>query len=352
VLGDPAGVRHLDYARPEYDRAQALARKGLLEEACETYRLACVRAPESADAHFRLAETLAKLGKTEQALAELEMASRALPSSYKPHRNRAHLYEQKGEFDRAEEAFDRVLVLEPAHEDSRWHRSLLRARRGYWEGALLDLEIALGAPTRLRLAIGIAGNQSAFEVLLDRAVFAGVSEDRVDRILAYANMLAEAGRPARAVTLLERAPEWAVHLSPAARASLQSRLGEAYMRYGDFTRAGQAFGEAWRLYGEGGIDLPATFCLAWGEARSRAGEPGAAIPILEMALAREPGSARVHYALACALALSERPGDALESLSKAVDAGFRDRDHADSDPDLTALRELPEFRQLLEAMSR
>lgn len=60
-----------------------------------------------------------------------------------------------------------------------------------------------------------------------------------------------------------------------------------------------------------------------------------------------PENATAHYNLACSLALSKRPGEALRSLRKAVDLGYSDVDWMMQDPDLDALKERPEFRKLL-----
>ena len=60
-----------------------------------------------------------------------------------------------------------------------------------------------------------------------------------------------------------------------------------------------------------------------------------------------PENATAHYNLACSLALSKRPGEALRSLRKAVDLGYSDVDWMLQDPDLDALKERPEFRKLL-----
>jgi len=63
-----------------------------------------------------------------------------------------------------------------------------------------------------------------------------------------------------------------------------------------------------------------------------------------------PGNATAHYNLACSLALSNRKTDALRSLQRAVELGYRDFDWMAQDPDLEDLKEHPEFTALLEQL--
>ena len=60
-----------------------------------------------------------------------------------------------------------------------------------------------------------------------------------------------------------------------------------------------------------------------------------------------PSNATAHYNLACSLALSKRPSDALRSLLRAVDLGYSDVDWMMQDPDLEVLKDHPEFQALL-----
>ncbi len=63
-----------------------------------------------------------------------------------------------------------------------------------------------------------------------------------------------------------------------------------------------------------------------------------------------PENATAHYNLACSLALLKRKGDALRSLQRAVELGYRDFDWMAQDPDLEDLKEHPEFAALLEQL--
>ncbi len=63
-----------------------------------------------------------------------------------------------------------------------------------------------------------------------------------------------------------------------------------------------------------------------------------------------PENATAHYNLACSLALSKRKVDALRSLQRAVELGYRDFDWMAQDPDLEDLKEHPEFTALLDQL--
>ncbi|MBC8116732.1 MAG: hypothetical protein H7062_20245 [Candidatus Saccharimonas sp.] len=63
-----------------------------------------------------------------------------------------------------------------------------------------------------------------------------------------------------------------------------------------------------------------------------------------------PQSSDLLYNLACALASIDRPTEAVATLKDAVRAGWWDHRHAARDPDLRSLRDLPEFKPLLDEM--
>ncbi len=62
----------------------------------------------------------------------------------------------------------------------------------------------------------------------------------------------------------------------------------------------------------------------------------------------QPENATARYNLACSLALSKRPGEALTILAQSIALGYDDAEWMASDPDLSALHKRPEFQTLLE----
>jgi tetratricopeptide (TPR) repeat protein len=60
-----------------------------------------------------------------------------------------------------------------------------------------------------------------------------------------------------------------------------------------------------------------------------------------------PNDPLAHYNLACSYALLRRPDQALKSLRRAVELGYRDFRYMREDRDLDSIRHDPRFRQLL-----
>jgi Tfp pilus assembly protein PilF len=61
-----------------------------------------------------------------------------------------------------------------------------------------------------------------------------------------------------------------------------------------------------------------------------------------------PEDATAHYNLACSLALSDRPAEALDTLGHAISLGYDDVEWMSHDPDLNKLHASPQFQELLE----
>ena len=60
-----------------------------------------------------------------------------------------------------------------------------------------------------------------------------------------------------------------------------------------------------------------------------------------------PSDALAHYNLACSYALLRRPDQAIKTLRRAVELGYRDFRYMREDRDLDTIRHDPRFRQLL-----
>ena len=60
-----------------------------------------------------------------------------------------------------------------------------------------------------------------------------------------------------------------------------------------------------------------------------------------------PDNPTAHYNLACSLALSRRPREALDALERAIDLGYDDADWMRQDPDFKGLQHHPAFKKLL-----
>ena len=60
-----------------------------------------------------------------------------------------------------------------------------------------------------------------------------------------------------------------------------------------------------------------------------------------------PSDPLAHYNLACSYALLKRPDQAIKTLRRAVELGYRDFGYMRKDHDLDSIRHDPRFRQLL-----
>lgn len=71
-----------------------------------------------------------------------------------------------------------------------------------------------------------------------------------------------------------------------------------------------------------------------------------AIREANLAMLLRPNEATVHYNAACTFCKLGRNSEAMDALTKAWKAGFKDADWARRDPDLALLHDLPEFEKL------
>lgn len=62
----------------------------------------------------------------------------------------------------------------------------------------------------------------------------------------------------------------------------------------------------------------------------------------------QPNNATAHYNLACSLALSKRPTEALSALAQSIALGYDDAELMETDPDLATLHKRPEFQTMIE----
>jgi tetratricopeptide (TPR) repeat protein len=62
----------------------------------------------------------------------------------------------------------------------------------------------------------------------------------------------------------------------------------------------------------------------------------------------QPDNATARYNLACSLALSKRPAEALAILAQAIALGYDDAEWMANDPDLAPLQNRPDFKTLVD----
>ena len=74
--------------------------------------------------------------------------------------------------------------------------------------------------------------------------------------------------------------------------------------------------------------------------------------VLRDLVGKYPGNARMRYQLACCLARQDKLEDALSTLALAVETGWSNRKHTETDADLEPLRQREEFGNLLDMIER
>jgi tetratricopeptide (TPR) repeat protein len=80
---------------------------------------------------------------------------------------------------------------------------------------------------------------------------------------------------------------------------------------------------------------------------SQKGLVARAVELDRRLVAALPNDFLARYNLACSLARAGSPGEAIDSLTRAILLGYDDIDHMETDPDLESLRHLPDFQELL-----
>jgi predicted esterase len=126
-------------------------------------------------------------------------------------------------------------------------------------------------------------------------------------------------------------------------------LGQIFRRLG-LERLKEQAGEESYAGGAAGRVLEKLFVqLAFYQTRDlmAAGNYERAAQLLTISAEIKPERHGVWYILACAQARSGHPKPALEALERAIDSGFRDLDHLQSDPDLQSIRKRDGYQRLV-----
>jgi tetratricopeptide (TPR) repeat protein len=125
-------------------------------------------------------------------------------------------------------------------------------------------------------------------------------------------------------------------------------VGNAWIELDDLDQAKEALDKAIALdqkYPLAQYDLGVVFSRQKGKEKE-------AMDQFNKAIAIDDAYPLPYYAIACLHALAGKKDLALETLRKAVDLGFSNREHADADHDLDSLREDPEFVEIMNRMDK
>jgi predicted O-linked N-acetylglucosamine transferase (SPINDLY family) len=251
---------------------------GELRGAAESFAAAIARRPEFADAHNNLGVVLDRAGDPDTALRYFERACALEPRLASAHRNLAHVLRRKGRAADAAAVLERAAPLEPG--DSELLCELAEA--------LLDAGRPDAALAAAQLAVSRVPDNARAHAATGMALLA-------------------ADRCAEAVSSLEHALRLDAGLGYAA-----VNLGEALLRLGRPDAAVEAFRAALAV-----ADLPEGQ-LGLARGLEALGELPAAGTVLEQAIARAPGDARLHHALGAFLHRRGRLAEAVQSYDRAL----------------------------------
>ncbi len=382
-LGRAAAVRGVPPSQAlALDRASYLERLGEAGAAAEARAAAQQTPPASARDHYLLALGHARANAHAEALAVLDRGLGADGRHYwswwlrglchqtlgqhalavadfsvclgrSPeavvHLNRAYSLYQLGELAESARDCGAALALDPNLTAARWNRGVALLELGRLADALEDFRAEPRRDETLaHLHEGVAleglgrGDEAdaAFAQALDRARAAAVEVRHL--VLCRYGIAVSRRRPGRAekafADVLAADPDDATALY--GLGALRAEAREPAKALASFDRA---------------LDLRPDFP----EARrfravllARQGKSEEAGKDINICLAKQPGAGMTLYAAACVCALSSRgnpdaAGQALALLEKAFARGYG-KDRAADDADLDAVKQLPEFRRLVE----
>lgn len=203
------------FGRPDFDRAQVLARLGEREAALASYEAAVAKHPNDPDVWFRYGEHLERMGRRDEAVDAYRRTAEIVPTSYKPHLALGAAHILRGDLEAAWVAL--TLAEERGDPTGRtlYDMGLVRERQKRYEEALelfrrsLDKRDAAFELATRRLAAGrtliMLGRAEAAEVQF--AAAQPYLRDPRAVPLERAGAWLRAGEPTRALAILQTVPD-------------------------------------------------------------------------------------------------------------------------------------------------
>ncbi|MFQ5598981.1 MAG: tetratricopeptide repeat protein [Candidatus Krumholzibacteriia bacterium] len=214
VVPDHYGIGARPFGRPDFDRAQVLARRGDRTGALAAYERAVATHPGDPDVVFRYGEHLERLGRRADAIAAYRGAAELAPASYKPPLSLGAAYLLDGDLERAWEALTEAERRGDPHGRTLFNMGLVRERQGQIEAALGLYRRSLEQPDTpaetvlRRLGVGrcliLLGRPEAAEVEFRAA--ADRARDPALIPLERAEAWLQARQPSRSLALLQTVP--------------------------------------------------------------------------------------------------------------------------------------------------
>ena len=339
-------------ARELYLDAVALAATGRYTAAIPLLDKAIAEQPAHAAAQFLLAFCRQQLGQFQRALERYDVARVLLATDPRPFAQRGVIFHQQGQFTAAEAEFSRAIELDPEYGEHYRNRGYSRLRLGKekYGHAESDFTAALERgvgplrvlPVRAQVRDGL--NKKA-EAAADRAAAKQLVPER------------ERDYVARGIGRMHSDPKGALDdfraaakLKPDSWAAYQSQMHVLSKYLNDPRGALEVANVAVERFPESAAAHAsrALYFARLGQ-RDDAGKEAEQTRKLS-------DEASVTYLLACVYSLNSaaHPADATKALAllrKAYRDGFRELTTITDDHDLDPLRKLPEFAEVLKAMS-
>ena len=348
--------------------------------------------PDEASAHFWRGRVYAGKGDFEKALPDLDTAIKLQPNNADAFAHRGYVHQKLHSVDDALADFNQTIDLNPALAGGYANRADIKKRKGDWFGALNDWSRAIELDPNFALAHGGIAHLCGliYEVreqtskwierglaACDRAT--ALAPDLPEILVARSRMSYAQKKYEESAMLAQRAIERKPDCDGA-----WNILGRAYFASGKFEeaaalteRALEANGDDYNTYipyhqaqerlghkKEGEAvrkrmtvilrqqlelvpeDVRARILLATQLANSSQ-DAEESIRHLQTAVALRPGDANTLYNAACTYGILGKKTEALDTLKKAVAAGYGNLNWAAKDSDLICLHDVPEFRALV-----
>jgi tetratricopeptide (TPR) repeat protein len=145
VFASAHGVAQEVDITTQFNRAVALQQQGKLDEAAAEYRALLQRKPDYVEAQANFGVVLARLGKYDEAIQAYEAAYKLAPQLTPILLNLGIAYYRAGRFAQAAEVFPQFLSRQPNHIQARQLYGLSLAALGQDESAIQQLELTLDA---------------------------------------------------------------------------------------------------------------------------------------------------------------------------------------------------------------
>ncbi|MGD0491433.1 MAG: tetratricopeptide repeat protein [Steroidobacteraceae bacterium] len=222
----------------------ALARRGLLQEASASYGRALALDADLAEAHNNLGNVLLETGQREQALASYRHATAAKPGYAEAHENTGAVLLELGRIEEAIASYQRALEIRPASVDACHNLANALAARGRIDEAFVAYRRALAlAPDSAELHNNLGsllrscGRLEEAIECFDRALVLAPRFAEAHANMGLAQRLQSRSAQARASCLR------ALELEPGFTPAL-STLAESYADTGNFVDAERCFRQA------------------------------------------------------------------------------------------------------------